>query len=176
VTFLCDALRSHLADIAARAGMGDVPATLWPSWGSKKVDAVVALAGDAVMFAGRGLDDVSVPVLTIGGTADQDAPFRWGTQLAFEHTTGPRRAEAGLVGAEHLVFTGPCERSRRLLTLVSTPFCADPAWPKADAHALVRSLVTAFLRSELIEDADARRWLSGPAGLPDTVRYRSEGS
>ena len=139
------------------------------------MDAVAALAGDAVMFAERGLNDLPVPVLAVGGTADQDAPFRWGTQLAFERTTGLRRAEVGLVGAEHLVFTGPCERSRRLLALVSTPFCADPAWPKADAHALVRSFVTAFLRSELTEDADARVWMSGPPGLPDNVTYRSEG-
>ncbi len=175
VTFLCDALRPHLADMASRAGIGTVPTTLWPSLGSARVDAVVALAGDGVMFAGRGLGDVRVPVLTVGGTADQDAPFRWGTQLAFEQTTGPRRVEVGLIGAEHLVFTGPCERSRRLLVLVPTPFCVDPAWPKADAHALVRSFVTAFLRAELTGDPGAQSWLSSPAGLPSNVTYRSEG-
>ena len=35
VTFLCDALRPHLADMAARAGVGSVPATLWPSSGER---------------------------------------------------------------------------------------------------------------------------------------------
>jgi hypothetical protein len=80
----------------------------------------------------------------------------------------------GLVRAQHLVFTGPCERSRRLLALIRAPFYADPASSKADAHVLGRSLVTDFRRAELTEDADARLWLSGPVGLPDNVTYRSE--
>ena len=114
-------------------------------------------------------------MLAVGGTADQDAPFKWGTRLAFEQSTG-RRIEVGLVGAEHLVFTGPCERPRRLLALVSTPFCADPAWSKADAHAVVRAPTTAFLDTELAGDPVARAWLSGPSGLPLDVASRAQAS
>ena len=71
--------------------------------------------------------------------------------------------------------TGPCERSRRLLTLVATPFCADPAWHKADAHAVIRSFVTAFLVAEMAGDGGAASWLSMPTDVPPGVTRRSEG-
>ncbi len=80
-----------------------------------------------------------------------------------------------MTGAQHLVFTGPFERSRHLLAPAPTLFCSDPVWPKADLHALVRSPVTAFVCAELTEDSDAPAWLSSPERLPGNVMCRSAG-
>ncbi|HEX5579135.1 MAG TPA: hypothetical protein VFY43_05660, partial [Candidatus Limnocylindria bacterium] len=175
IAFQCDALIPHLDALANAAGLDSPPDGLWPSWGDGRVDAAVALAGDAVMFGSAGAAEVEVPVLAIGGTADPDAPFAWGTQLAYEAVSSPRKVEVGLEGAAHMVFTGPCETSRRVLTVLRQPFCADPAWDKAMAHALVRHYVTAFLRAELTGDADAAQALR-PGSTPfQGVRYAATG-
>jgi predicted dienelactone hydrolase len=175
VTFLCDALLPRVGDMASLAGLADPPWALWPSWSDPRIDAAVALAGDAVMFGEAGLAEVSVPVMTIGGTMDVDAPFDWGTRLAYERSGGDRQVEIGLEGAEHLVFTGPCETSRRFLRILSQPFCTDPAWQKERAHAVVGHFVAAFLRAELADDAAAARALD-PRGIsiPD-LAYRAQG-
>jgi predicted dienelactone hydrolase len=139
------------------------------------VDATIALAGDAVMFGEAGMAKVEVPVMAIGGTADLDSPYAWGTQLAYEAASSPRKVEIGLEGGEHMVFTGPCESVRRVLTILREPFCADPAWDRAEAHALVRHYVTAFLLAELKDDADATRSLAPGANSFGGVRYAATG-
>ena len=137
LAFQCDALVPHLDELAARAGLDAVPAGEWPSWADPRVDAAVALAGDAVMFGPRGLAHLTAPLLAIGGTADADSPFAWGTALAYEHSSSPRKAELSLVGAEHFVFTGGCDAPRTVLALVTTTFCDDPAWEPGAAHDVV---------------------------------------
>ncbi len=174
VVFLCEALLPRLGDMAVRAGLQVSPEGLWPESGLPGVDAVVALAGDAVMFGEGGLREIEVPVLAIGGTADRDSPFAWGTQLTYESVRSPRRVEIGLVDAEHMVFTGPCERARLLLRLLAEPFCADPAWDKVAAHQLVQHFATAFLLAELNHDAAATAALSSADGF-EAISYRAGG-
>jgi predicted dienelactone hydrolase len=175
INFQCDALVPHIAAMAAAAGLDAAPTELWPSWGDPRVDSAVALAGDAVMFGEAGMAEVSVPVMAIGGTADVDAPYEWGTRLAYEAASSTRRVEVGLEGAEHMVFTGPCETRRRVFTVLREPFCSDPAWDRARAHDLVRHYVTAFLLAELTDDTDAAAALAAePTSFP-RLRYAATG-
>ena len=37
-----------------------------------------------------------VPVMAIGGTADTDSPFAWGTRFAYEHVASARKVEIAL--------------------------------------------------------------------------------
>jgi hypothetical protein len=54
-------------------------------------------------------------------------------------------------------------------------FCDDPAWERADARAVIKHYVTAFLLAELAEDSAASATLSPTqADLPH-VRYRAAG-
>jgi predicted dienelactone hydrolase len=175
IRFQCDALVPHIDDMADAAALESAPDGLWPTWGDVRVDAAIALAGDAVTFGEAGMAEVEVPVMAIGGTADVDSPYAWGTQLAYEAASSTRKAEVGLEGAEHMVFTGPCETSRRILTILREPFCADPAWERAEAHALVRHYATAFLLAELKDDADAARSLAPGANSFRDVRYAATG-
>ena len=175
IVFQCDALVSHLVAMADAAGLVAVPGGLWPAWGDDRVDAAIALAGDAVMFGESGVAAIDVPLMVIGGTQDVDAPFRWGSQLAFDGASSARKVAIGLKGAEHLVFTGPCQTSRRLFTLLREPFCADPAWDRAAAHDLVRHYVTAFLRAELGGDPAASTVLAQAAAPDHNVRYEAVG-
>jgi predicted dienelactone hydrolase len=175
LVFLCDALGPRLVDIAGAAGVGSVPAGLWPAWSASEVDAVVSMAGDAAMFGEPGLAEITVPVLAIGGTADTDSPFEWGTQLTYDHVSSDRKIEVALEGAAHLIFAGDCTSLRRILSLVSLGFCSDPAWDRTEAHDLVKQHVTAFLLSELNGDEAATAVLSPSLHDRTDVTYRTQG-
>jgi len=164
LAFLCDALLPHLGALAADTGTTGAP-----------VDAVVSLAGDAAMFGAPGLSAVTAPVLVVGGTADADSPFTWSSRLAYDSVSSPRKAEVALVGAEHFVFTGGCGSVRRLLTVVTTGFCSDPAWDRERARAVTRHYVTAFLLAELVGSPTAGEALSPGRADVEDVRYRAVG-
>jgi predicted dienelactone hydrolase len=172
--FLCDALEPHLADMADRAGLAAVPEGLWPDWSDDRVDAVVSMAGDAVMFGEAGLRSLNVPVAALGGTADRDTPYATGARLTYDHADAPRAVEVGLVGAEHFAFTGPCASVRRVMTVVPFGFCDDPAWNRASARDVVAHHVTAFLRAEL-DAKDSTAALRVIPGTGDDLEVRTRG-
>lgn len=161
--------------IADAVGAGSLPVGLWPDWSAPGVDAVVSMAGDAAMFGDVGLGEITVPVLAIGGTADTDSPFAWGTQLTYEHVSSARKIEVALEGAAHLVFAGDCTSVRRILRLVPLELCSDPAWDRTAAHDVVKHYATAFLLAELDDDREARANLTPALPFDRGVRYRAEG-
>lgn len=117
---------------------------------------MVSLAGDAAMFGTADLESITAPLLVMGGTADLDSPYDWSTRLAYDGAASSRKVEVALEGAGHFVFSGECGSVRRIVRLVPTGFCEDPAWERARARAVVRHYVTAFLLSELTGDSDAK--------------------
>lgn len=175
LAFQCDQLLPRVDDMAGLAGLDAVPATLWPSWADPRVDAVVSMAGDAAVFGRAGLAEVHVPVLAIGGTADRDAPFEWGTRPAYEHSTGNRKVEIALTDAEHLIFAGRCDTVRRIVRVAASSFCSDPAWRRDRAHRVVAHYTTTFLRAELQRDRRAARALAQAGQHPPGVAYRQHG-
>lgn len=52
---------------------------------------MVSLAGDAHLFDEAGLGELRVPVLAIGGTADTDTPYGWGTGPTYRLAASVRR-------------------------------------------------------------------------------------
>jgi predicted dienelactone hydrolase len=172
----CDSLVPHLDELAARAGLDAVPSRDWPSWADPRVDAVVALAGDAMMFGAEGLASLTVPVLAIGGTADRDSPFEWGAGAAFEHAAATRKVQVSLQDAGHLLFAGGCAAPRLVLDLVDTAFCSDQAWDQTHAHDLVAHYTTAFLLAEVTGIREVRSLLAAnDQPITPQLTYRAEG-
>ena len=173
--FLCDALLPRLDEMADLAGLSSIPPSLWPARADPRVDAVISMAGDAAMFAQAGLAEVTVPVMAMGGTADRDSPFRWGTGLTYEHTSSTHKIEFALEHAGHMIFAGKCGIVRRIMNLVSLGFCSDPAWDRDEAHALIKHYTAAFLLAELKQDPEARAALTSDVnGLPG-LTYQAQG-
>jgi predicted dienelactone hydrolase len=175
LAFLCDALLPHLDDMADLAGLGALPTGLWPAWADPRVDAVVSMAGDAAMFGQAGLASVTAPVMALGGTADRDSPFMWGTYLTYEQTSSAHKIEIAFEEAEHLIFAGECSTVRRILNLVSTSFCFDPAWDRDRAHALIEHYTAAFLLAELRQDPEARAALASDVNVLPGLTYQAQG-
>lgn len=165
---LCDEVLPHLADMAGLAGLESVPERLWPAWGHPRVDAIVPLAGDALFFGQAGLAKITVPVMAIGGTLDQDSPYMWGTHPTYEYASSQTKARIALTDAEHMIFTGPCDRISLIFSLFTGEFCSDSHWDRARAHDLTKHFTTAFLLAVLKKDEAAVEALR-----PDRVEFPS---
>ena len=150
--WLCEQLLPHMADMASMAGLDSIPEGLWPAWADPRVDAIVPMAGDAFFFGQPGLAEINVPVMAIGGTLDKDSPYMWSTHPTYEYSSSAKKVRIALEGAEHMIFTGPCEKSPRLLKFFTDEFCSDSSWDRNYAHNLVKHFATAFLLSELKQD------------------------
>lgn len=174
-TFLCDEVLPHLDGMAELAGLESIPEGLWPAWADPRVDAIVPLAGDALFFGQEGLANIDAPVMAIGGTLDSDSPYMWGTYPSYEYASSPVKARVALEGAEHMIFTGPCERTSLLLTLFTGEFCSDSSWDRTRAHELVSHFTTAFLLAVLEEDPAAAEALQPDRVDFPGVEYVSEG-
>ena len=166
VVWLCDQLLPHIGDMASLAGLDSIPEGLWPAWADRRVDAIVPMAGDAFFFGQAGLAEIRVPVMAIGGTQDNDSPFMWGTHPSYEYASSSTKVMIALDGAEHMIFTGSCEKIPWFLKFFSAEFCSDSGWDRSYAHDLINHFTTAFLLAELKQDKGAAAAL-----VPDTVEF-----
>jgi predicted dienelactone hydrolase len=173
--WICEMLLPHLVDMADLAGHDTIPDDLWPASADPRVDAIVSMAGDAFFFGQSGLAEIQIPVMAIGGTVDHDSPFSWGTQPTYEYSSSSRKAIVALNGAEHMIFTGPCEEIPWYIKLFSKEFCSDTTWNRNYAHALVKHLTTAFLLAELKHDRLAASALSQDSVDFVDVSYEEQG-
>jgi predicted dienelactone hydrolase len=153
--WLCEQLLPHIVDMANLAGLEAVPDGLWPAWADARVDAIIPMAGNAFFFGPAGLSEITVPVLAIGGTADADSPYLWATHPTYEYVASITKIKIALNGAEHMIFTGPCEQIPWYMKIFSGEFCADQSWDRTSAHELVKHFTAAFLLAELKHDANA---------------------
>jgi predicted dienelactone hydrolase len=144
-----------------------IPAGLWPSFGDPRVKAIIPMAGDAYLFDQDGLSKITVPMLAMGGTADTGTPYEWGAQLAYEHVASTQKTLVGFVGAEHMIFTTPCENQLWMRDHPASGFfCLDPVWDRDRALDLIHHFSTAFLLDTLKADPAAHAAL-----LPDAVNF-----
>ena len=173
--WLCDQLLPHMPDMAGLSGLDSIPEGLWPAWADPRVDAIVSMAGDAFFFGQAGLADITVPVMAIGGTADSDSPFLWGTYPTYEYVSSPRKVKIALNDAEHMIFTGTCEAIPWYLKFFSGEFCSDMDWDREYAHDLVNHFTTAFLLAELNQDVSAAAALVPSAVDFSGVTYEAQG-
>jgi predicted dienelactone hydrolase len=174
--WLCDMILPHVPEIAALAGLAAVPAGLWPvTWGDARIDAIVPMAGDAYLFDRDGLAAVTVPVLAIGGTGDDDTPYLWGTHPTYEFVSSARKARVALNGAAHMIFTSTCAATSWVADTVFKEFCADPLWDRNRAHELINHFTTAFLLAELKHDGAAAAALAPGAVTFPGVTYDASG-
>lgn len=156
------------AEMANRAGLDAMPDGLWPSMGDPRVTAIIPMAGDSYLFDRAGLENITVPMMVMSGSADTGTPMDWGAQPAYDHAASEQKTLVALEGAEHMVFSTLCENQPWLSEHpYSVYFCTDPAWDKAQALDLIHHFSTAFLLDTLGGDAAAHEaLLPGAAQFP----------
>jgi predicted dienelactone hydrolase len=175
ITWLCEMLLPHVADMAELAGLASIPDGQWPNETDPRVDAIVPMAGDAYFFGQASLAKIDVPVLAIGGTLDDDTPFQWGPQPTYDHVSSDTKALLALNDAEHMIFSNTCESIRWYAKLLVGEFCSDTVWNRNQAHDLIAHFTTAFLLAELKQDAAAAAALAPDAAAFPQITYTAQG-
>jgi predicted dienelactone hydrolase len=170
--FFCGPVLPKEADMATRAGLPSVPSGLWPSLGDSRVKAVISMAGDAYPFDQRGLAEIKVPIMAMGGTIDESTPYTWGAKLTYDHVASKNKTLITFTGAGHNFFFDPCNKLPWVQSfLYREPFCTDAVWGTRRPLDIVTHYTTAFLRDTLNADPKARATLTGKQPRLDNVEY-----
>ncbi len=169
LNFFCAPIPSE-ADMAKRAGLDATPSGLWPSMGDPRVKAVISLAGDAYPFDQRGLAEIKIPIMVIGGTVDDGTPYTWGAKLTYDHVASKNKTLVTFPGAGHNLSVEPCDNLPWVKTFsYRDPFCTDAVWGTKRPLDIVMHYTTAFLRETLNADRKARATLAGRQPRLDNV-------
>jgi predicted dienelactone hydrolase len=170
--FFCGPVIPKEADMAARAGLPSVPSGLWPSLGDARVKAVISMAGDAYPFDQRGLAELKVPVMAMGGTVDESTPYTWGAKLTYDHAGSKNKTLITFPRAGHMLFLDPCDTLPWTKNFVYREgFCTDAVFGTSRPLDIVKHYSTAFLRETLDADPKARATLTGKQPQIDTIEY-----
>ena len=172
LNFFCAPLPNE-SDMAMRAGLDEVPSGLWPSLGDPRITAAISLAGDAYLFDQRGLAELEVPVMAMGGTIDEGTPYTWGAKLTYDHAGSKEKTLITFPGAGHFLFLDPCENLPWVENSVyRDAICSDAVWDTRPLD-IVMHYTTAFLRDTLDADPKARGVLAGQQPQLDNVEYNT---
>jgi predicted dienelactone hydrolase len=172
LNFFCAPLPNE-ADMAKRAGLDATPSGLWPSMGDPRITAAISMAGDAYLFDQRGLGELKVPVMVLGGTVDDGTPYTWGAKLTYDHAASKNKTLITFPGAGHMLFVDPCDNLPWTKTFsYADSFCLDAVWKKRPLD-IITHYTTAFLHETLNGDSKARATLTGKQPRINNVEYVS---
>ncbi len=174
LNFFCGPVVPKESDMAARAGLPSVPSGLWPSLGDPRVKAVISMAGDAYLFDQRGLAELKVPMMAMGGTIDDGTPYTWGAKLTYDHASSKNKTLITFPGAGHLLFVDPCDNLPWTNAFsYGVAFCVDAVWGTRRPLDIIAHYTTAFLRETLNGDPKARVALTRKQPHLDNVEFKT---
>jgi predicted dienelactone hydrolase len=172
--FFCSPVVPHESDMATRAGLSATPTGLWPSLGDPRVTAAISLAGDAYLFDQRGLAELKVPIIVMGGTVDDGTPYTWGAKLTYDNVASKNKTLITFPGAGHFLFADPCDNLPWTQNFAyRDPYCTDAVWGTGRPLNVVTHYTTAFLRETLNADPKARATLTHKQPRLDNVEYKT---
>ena len=174
LNFFCSPVIPKEADMATRAGLSSVPTGLWPSLGDPRVKALISMAGDAYPFDQRGLAEIKVPIMVMGGTVDEGTPYTWGSKLTYDHVASKNKTLVTFTDAGHMLFVDPCDNLPWTQKFsYRDGFCTDTVWGARRPLDIVTHYTTAFLRDTLNADRSARASLTRKQPRISTVEYET---
>ena len=159
-------------------GLDAPPQGLWPSMSDPRVDAAIPMSGEGHFFNEEGLNEITMPMLIIGGTSDNLVPYDWGVQPVYESASSQQKALVTFEDADHFIFAPNCADAPTTIDLLGNDFyylCADPVWDMDRAHDLLNHFIIAFLLDQLKGDAEAAAALAPDAVSFPGIEYQAEG-
>jgi len=133
------------AEAILRAGLRD-----------ERFDAVLSMAaGDARRFGDSGVADIDIPVLLMVAEGDGYPAGAHAEDAYWNTLDGPNDLWVDLLGAGHQTFTDIC------VSLSGFPRCPPREYPSELGLRWTRLYAHAFVRSRLMDDADAAAILEG---------------
>jgi predicted dienelactone hydrolase len=154
----CSFYATPIEEMAELAGLEALPEGDWPDWSDPRVDAIVLFEPGEGSLGALPVE-VKTPVLLIEGTID-DPGYGWDGIASKEKTA------AILENAGHVVFMNDCTAQPGMSEGGFHGVCSDPVWDLNRVHDLVNHFVTAFLKAEFQDDAEAAKALA-----PENVTF-----
>lgn len=174
LNFFCGPVVPKESDMATRAGLREAPSGLWPSFGDPRVKAAISMAGDAYLFDRRGLAELKVPIMVMGGTIDDGTPYTWGAKPTYDYAASKNKSLVTFPGAGHMLFVDPCDNLPWTQNSVYRDgICTDAVWGTHRPLDIVMHYTTAFLRDTLNADPKARATLTRKQPHLDNVEYKT---
>lgn len=162
-------------ELAALAGLDEVPQGLWPDWSDERVDAVVALGPAVVMFGNAGIQSIDTPTMLMIGSVDFIAGPLYEKYSPYQNLEVGRKVEVVFDSGGHMLFFPACRDAPDLVDLGLEFYCSDPVWDMDRAHDLINHFATAFLLAELKGGAEAAAALAADQVSFPGIEYRAEG-
>jgi predicted dienelactone hydrolase len=170
--FFCAPVIPREAEMAKMAGLSSIPTGLWPSVKDTRVKSIVTMAGDAYMFDKRGLAEITIPVMSLGGTVDEGTPYEWGAKLTFDHVASKNNSLVIFPGAGHNLPVDSCDKLPWTENFsYRDGFCKDAVFGTTRPTEVVAHYTTAFLRETLNADSRAKDALRGKQPTIANVEY-----
>lgn len=174
LSFFCSPIVPKESEMATRAGLPSAPSGLWPSMGDARVKAAISMAGDAYLFDKRGLAELKVPLMVMGGTVDDGTPYTWGAKPTYDYASSKNKTLVTFPLAGHMLFADPCENLPWTRSFsYRDGFCTDAVWGSHRPLDIVMHYTTAFLGETLNADPKARATLTRTQPRLDNVEYKT---
>lgn len=154
----CAFYTTPIEEMATLAGLDALPAGDWPDWSEPRVDVIVLFEPSEGSLGALPVE-VKTPVLLIEGTADVPG-YGW------DGIASPEKTAVILDNAGHVVFFNSCPAMPGMVEGDFFGVCSDPVWDVNRIHDLTNHFVTAFLKAELKDDAEAAKALA-----PENVSF-----
>ncbi len=171
---ICNATVPNEAEMAKLAGLNSVPEGFWPSWSDSRVKAVISLASPPVIQE-KGLNEITVPVLALVGTADSGG---WGLTSArdiFKSVSSSQKALVTFANADHYIFNWQAKDVPDLVKIGFFGVGSDLVWEMDRAHDLINHFTTAFLLDVMKGDKEAAKALAPDAAKFVGIEYQAQG-
>lgn len=163
----CDYAVPFAEEIAALYGLENPPEGLSPSIADDRIDAIIPLAPDQLLFGETGLNNVSVPTLYMLGNRDGFIPFE-DFEAGFNSLGSDTAYMLVFDYGDHGIFQDTCETFPAMVAFGLYDTCAEKVWDKLRAHDIMNHYATAFLLWQLREDADAAAIFENPEMIVGT--------
>jgi len=150
----CVLLVPFMAEIAELYGLDAVPDGLYPPLGDDRVDAIIPLAPDQLIFGETGLSNVTIPTLYMVGNRDSFIPFE-DFEAGFASVGSETAYMIVFDYADHGIYQDTCENFPAMIAFGFYDQCAEKVWDKLRAHDVMNHYATAFLLWQLGGDDEA---------------------
>ena len=168
----CANLDNQFQDINKLLGTNGAADELIPVIVNSRVDAIFPMSGTMEMHGQPGLAKITIPMMTLFGSADPAAP--WMTP-AYEDVGSEQKSQVVFANAGHGIFYNQCEAFPYILKYDLYWACSDAVWDIARTQDLTNHFVTAFLLDVLKGDAEAHAALAPDAVSFPGITYQSQG-
>ncbi len=158
--------------------LDSVPTGLWPSLSDPRIDAAISISGDGFTFNEKGLAELTVPLLTMGGTSDGSTPYELGPKLTYQGAASKEKILVAFANGNHEMFTSSCKDAPTTWEVLGNDFyfiCSDSVWDVDRTHDLANHFAVAFLLDVLKGDKDAHKALAPDAVSFPGITYKAEG-